>query len=81
MNFFVSEEALGGAGRSRREMRAEIAALCDKLDVEREKRDELLAALPIAKMGSSTRKPKKPCGSTEKKAPRARTACRWIKRG
>lgn len=45
MNFFVSEEALGGAGRSRREMRAEIAALCDKLDAEREKRDELLAAL------------------------------------
>ena len=41
MNFFVSEEALGGAGRSRREMRAEIAAL----DAEREKRDELLAAL------------------------------------
>ena len=26
-------------------MRAEIAALCDKLDAEREKRDELLAAL------------------------------------
>ena len=45
MNFFVSEEALGGAGRSRLEIRAEIAALCDKLDTEREKRDELLAAL------------------------------------
>ena len=45
MNFFVSEEALGGCAPRRREMRAEIAALCDKLDAEREKRDELLAAL------------------------------------
>ena len=45
MNFFVSEEALGGAGRSRRELRSEISALCDRLDCEREKRDALLAAL------------------------------------
>ena len=58
MNFFVSEEALGGAGRSRREMRAEIAALCDKLDAEREKRDELLAALRRTDRGGS------PCSAT-----------------
>ena len=39
MNFFVSEEALGGEGMSRRALRAEIAALTDKLDAEEERRD------------------------------------------
>lgn len=45
MNFFVSEEALGGGGMSRRALRAEIAALTDKLDAEEERRDALLADL------------------------------------
>ena len=45
MNFFVSEEALGGEGMSRRALRAEIAALTDKLDAEEERRDALLAVL------------------------------------
>lgn len=45
MNFFVSEEALGGESMSRRALRAEIAALTDKLDAEEERRDALLADL------------------------------------
>lgn len=45
MNFFVSEEALGGEGMSRLALRAEIAALTDKLDAEEERRDALLADL------------------------------------
>ena len=45
MDFFVSEEALGGAGMSRRELRAAARALCDRLDAEQEKRDALLADL------------------------------------
>ncbi len=45
MDFFVSEEALGGAGMSRRELRAAARALCDRLDTEQEKRDALLADL------------------------------------
>ena len=45
MNFFVSEEALGGEGMRRRALRAEIAALTDKLDAEEERRDALLADL------------------------------------
>ena len=45
MSFFVSEEALGGEGMSRRALRADIAALTDKLDAEEERRDALLADL------------------------------------
>ena len=45
MDFFVSEEALGGAGMSRRELRAAARALCDRLDTEQEKRAALLADL------------------------------------
>ena len=45
MDFFVSDEALGGAGMSRREMRAAVCALSDRLDAEREKRDALLRDL------------------------------------
>lgn len=45
MNFFVQEEALGGAGCSRRQLRAEIAALFEKLDAEQEKREALLRDL------------------------------------
>lgn len=45
MDFFVSDEALGGERRSRRERRTEILAICDKLDAEEARRAELLAAL------------------------------------
>ena len=45
MNFFVSDEALGGERRSRRELHAEILSLCDKLDAEEARREALLADL------------------------------------
>ena len=45
MNFFVSEQPHGREGMSRRALRAEIAALTDKLDAEEARRDALLADL------------------------------------
>ncbi len=45
MGLFVSEEALGGQGVSRRELLGQIETLYSRIDSENEKRDELLAAL------------------------------------
>ena len=45
MGLFVSDEALGGQGMSRRELLGQIEALYGKIDSENEKRDELLADL------------------------------------